>query len=289
MVTASGARPRSAHSAGGRRRCRRRAWPRRGSVRVDRVRELIARAHRAADARLPRTGPRQRARAESGAGRGARRAPAPTRSTAGRGHTWQNVRAGSRSGIRRIVRQAIVDPFTKLDPRVQIKNPVMFIVEVGSLLTTIVFVQELAERHRPAALHRPGRVLALVHRALRQLRRGDGRRPRQGAGGHAAQDARPRRWPTGSRPTAASRPCRRASLRKGDVVRVARRRVHSRPTARSSRASPRWTSRRSPASRRRSSANPAATARRSPAARACCRTGSWCASPPIPATRSSIG
>ena len=43
-----------------------------------------------------------------------------------------------------IVRQAIVDSFVKVDPRVQIKNPVMFIVEVGSLITTIIFVQELA-------------------------------------------------------------------------------------------------------------------------------------------------
>ena len=42
-----------------------------------------------------------------------------------------------------IIRQAIVDSFRKLDPRVQIKNPVMFLVEVGSLLTTIVFLQEL--------------------------------------------------------------------------------------------------------------------------------------------------
>jgi K+-transporting ATPase ATPase B chain len=42
-----------------------------------------------------------------------------------------------------IVRQAIVDSFWKLDPRIQVKNPVMFIVEVGSVLTTIVFVQEL--------------------------------------------------------------------------------------------------------------------------------------------------
>jgi potassium-transporting ATPase ATP-binding subunit len=32
----------------------------------------------------------------------------------------------------------------KLDPRIQIRNPVMFIVEVGSLLTTIVWIQELA-------------------------------------------------------------------------------------------------------------------------------------------------
>jgi K+-transporting ATPase ATPase B chain len=43
-----------------------------------------------------------------------------------------------------IVRQATLDSFRKLDPRVQFKNPVMFIVEAGSLLTTIIFIQELA-------------------------------------------------------------------------------------------------------------------------------------------------
>jgi K+-transporting ATPase ATPase B chain len=42
-----------------------------------------------------------------------------------------------------IVRQAAVDSLRKLDPRIQLKNPVMFIVEVGSLLTTIIFIQEL--------------------------------------------------------------------------------------------------------------------------------------------------
>jgi K+-transporting ATPase ATPase B chain len=42
-----------------------------------------------------------------------------------------------------IVRHATIDSLKKLDPHIQIKNPVMFIVEVGSLLTTIVFVQEL--------------------------------------------------------------------------------------------------------------------------------------------------
>ena len=43
-----------------------------------------------------------------------------------------------------IVRQATIDAIWKLDPRIQIKNPVMFIVEVGSVLTTIVLAQELA-------------------------------------------------------------------------------------------------------------------------------------------------
>jgi K+-transporting ATPase ATPase B chain len=42
-----------------------------------------------------------------------------------------------------IFRGAVRDSFLKLDPRVQIKNPVMFIVEIGSLLSTLVFLNEL--------------------------------------------------------------------------------------------------------------------------------------------------
>jgi potassium-transporting ATPase ATP-binding subunit len=42
-----------------------------------------------------------------------------------------------------VVRPAALDSFRKLDPRVQFKNPVMFIVEVGSVLTTIIFMQEV--------------------------------------------------------------------------------------------------------------------------------------------------
>ena len=37
-------------------------------------------------------------------------------------------------------------------------------------------------------VHRPGRAVPVVHRAVRQLRRGRGRGPGQGAGRHAAQD-----------------------------------------------------------------------------------------------------
>ena len=40
-----------------------------------------------------------------------------------------------------IIRQAISDAFRKLGPRHQIKNPVMFVVWVGSILTTLLFVQ----------------------------------------------------------------------------------------------------------------------------------------------------
>src|SRR5579859_6526886 len=42
-----------------------------------------------------------------------------------------------------IVRRAIVDSFKKLDPRHQARNPVMFVVEVGSVFTTCLWVQAL--------------------------------------------------------------------------------------------------------------------------------------------------
>jgi potassium-transporting ATPase ATP-binding subunit len=42
-----------------------------------------------------------------------------------------------------IVRQAIVDAFRKLTPRRQVRNPVMFVVYAGSILTTLLWVQAL--------------------------------------------------------------------------------------------------------------------------------------------------
>ncbi len=42
-----------------------------------------------------------------------------------------------------IVRKAIVEAFRKLDPRRMVRNPVMFVVEIGSMLTTVLWVQAL--------------------------------------------------------------------------------------------------------------------------------------------------
>jgi K+-transporting ATPase ATPase B chain len=42
-----------------------------------------------------------------------------------------------------LVKPAIVDAFKKLDPRLQWRNPVMFVVYVGSLLTTVLWAQAL--------------------------------------------------------------------------------------------------------------------------------------------------
>ena len=51
-----------------------------------------------------------------------------------------------------LVRPAIVESFAKLDPRVQWRNPVMFVVYVGSILTTILGIQALTGKgEAPAA------------------------------------------------------------------------------------------------------------------------------------------
>lgn len=43
-----------------------------------------------------------------------------------------------------ILKNAVVASFQKLDPRVQLRNPVMFCVSVGSLLTTLLWINSLA-------------------------------------------------------------------------------------------------------------------------------------------------
>jgi K+-transporting ATPase ATPase B chain len=52
---------------------------------------------------------------------------------------------------RNIVRRAVVDSFRKLAPRQVAKNPVMFVVEVGSILTTMVLVRDLIHRASASA------------------------------------------------------------------------------------------------------------------------------------------
>src|SRR5580700_3374471 len=57
---------------------------------------------------------------------------------------------------RDIVSRALIDSFKKLDPRVQIRNPVMFVVEIGSVITTVTWLiqvfggKPLGGGHEPA-------------------------------------------------------------------------------------------------------------------------------------------
>ena len=55
---------------------------------------------------------------------------------------------------RSILGRAIGDAFRKLAPRHVAKNPVMFVVEVGSVLTTLIFVRDLL--HHSSASARSG-------------------------------------------------------------------------------------------------------------------------------------
>src|SRR5437868_6240016 len=50
-----------------------------------------------------------------------------------------------------LVRMATLRSFVMLDPRVMMRNPVMFLVEVGTLLTAIVTVQSILQ-HRSLGL-----------------------------------------------------------------------------------------------------------------------------------------
>ena len=84
---------------------------------------------------------------------------------------------------------AIGAAFRKLDPRTLAKNPVMFVVEIVSVLTTIFFLRDLftegnAGGRDPSAFLRPDHAVAVVHGACpREFRReAVAGRARQGAG-----------------------------------------------------------------------------------------------------------
>lgn len=42
-----------------------------------------------------------------------------------------------------IIKRALVDAFKKLNPRLMMKNPVMFVVEIGSVITTLMLVRDI--------------------------------------------------------------------------------------------------------------------------------------------------
>ncbi|MBI2711085.1 MAG: potassium-transporting ATPase subunit KdpB [Actinobacteria bacterium] len=78
---------------------------------------------------------------ERGADRGADRDAGASRDTA----PVEPRRSRSTSALVEpaIVRRALADSFRKLDPRQMARNPVMFVVEVGSALTTVLFARDL--------------------------------------------------------------------------------------------------------------------------------------------------
>ena len=96
---------------------------------------------RATRARILRGAGRQRAGAEPRAGPDRRRRRLMSVDTApGNAPTERRAISLFR---RDIVCRALIDSFKKLDPRVQIRNPVMFVVEIGALITTVTWFIQL--------------------------------------------------------------------------------------------------------------------------------------------------
>ena len=55
------------------------------------------------------------------------------------------VKAGASLFEPRLVREALLDAVRKLSPRTQWANPVMFVVYLGAILTTLLWLQDLRE------------------------------------------------------------------------------------------------------------------------------------------------
>src|SRR6266545_3923278 len=78
--------------------------------------------------------------------------PAPPLGGAVRGHRARKLFEP------KIVRSAVVAAFRKLDPRVQLRNPAMFVVEVGSVLVTLRFLVNLIQGGGPGGRSFTGQV-----------------------------------------------------------------------------------------------------------------------------------
>jgi hypothetical protein len=128
-----------------------------------------------------------------------------------------------------LVKPAIADSFRKLDPRVQWRNPVMFVVFVGSILTTLAAVPALSGPRRESTAFILGVAVWLWFTVLfANFRRGACRRAQQGAGGVIARPeegnlgeaverpARGRRVAHGSRGRPARRQRRSGQCRRND-------------------------------------------------------------------------
>jgi len=123
----------------------------------------------------------------------------------------------------KIVVPAIGSAFVKLNPRIMIKNPVMFVLEVVTALTTVILIRDGRHRRREYRLRVSDRAVAVVQRCCSPTSpRRSAEGPRQGAGrrrcGASARRRRPKllSGPGGS----GHKLIPSTSLRVGDVVLV---------------------------------------------------------------------
>ena len=87
-----------------------------------------------------------------------------------------------------ILRRALKDSVVKLNPVTLMKNPVIFVVEIGAALVLVFLVRDIATGAGGIGFELQIDLWLWFTVAVRDLCRSDGRGPRQGAGGHPAQD-----------------------------------------------------------------------------------------------------
>lgn len=162
--------------------------------------------------------------------------------------------------------KSLPDACRKLDPRVMVKSPVMFVVWIGSVLTTVFSFKD------------PGDWFGWTISAwlwLTVIFANLAEAVAEGRGKAQADTLRKAKTDTVARRLVGSPRRRCPAPNCASATWSSARPVTSSPaTVTSSRAWPPSTSRRSPVSRRPSSGSPAATEARSPAARRSCPTGS---------------
>ncbi|RYE79805.1 MAG: K(+)-transporting ATPase subunit B, partial [Oxalobacteraceae bacterium] len=122
-----------------------------------------------------------------------------------------------------LVGPAIVDAFRKLDPRTQWRSPVMFVVYVGSIITTLLFAQSLVGQGEAS----PGFILAIavwlwftVLFANFAESLAEGRSKAQAASLRALKQAVMAKKLNEPRHGSGWLPCNASDLRKGNVVQV---------------------------------------------------------------------
>lgn len=86
-----------------------------------------------------------------------------------------------------ILGEAVRNAFLKLDPRIQWKNPVMFIVFLGAILVAVLAVRAFMAGNTQEGWFDPAyRFMAVVYGSVCQFCRSRSRRPRQSAGRKSA-------------------------------------------------------------------------------------------------------
>ncbi len=155
----------------------------------------------------------------------------------------------------KIVRRALLDSVLKLNPRKMMGNPVMFVVEIGSVITTVLLFRGGVDFKFNLQITLWLWFTVLFANFAEAMAEGRGKAQAETLRKARSETMANRLLKDGKIEKVSS-----AKLRAGDIVMVVGRRVHSLRRRPSSTESLRWTNQPSPANPHPSFANPAAIA-----------------------------